>query len=47
MFDAERPGLIPHVGPFDHCPAGDGEAIRREGASTLSLIHISEPTRLQ
>ena len=34
MFDAERPGLIPHVGPFDHCPAGDGEAIRREGAST-------------
>ncbi len=23
VFQAERPSLIPHVGPFDHRPAGD------------------------
>lgn len=23
VFEAERPSLVPYVGPFDPCPAGD------------------------
>ncbi len=23
VFEEERPSLVPYVGPFDHCPAGD------------------------
>jgi len=23
VFEDERPSLVPYIGPFDHCPAGD------------------------
>src|SRR5678815_3704406 len=53
LYQGDAEVLVPMVGPFDHCitdPPYEAEAHTRtrrtRAVLELSLIHISEPTRL-
>ncbi|ETW10806.1 integrase catalytic subunit, partial [Roseivivax marinus] len=45
VFEEEQPNLVPYAGRFDRCPAGDCEAICREGLPRRAGVSIEDLSR--